>query len=199
MECLTAIRQDMKGGGYSLAGEISDEEIQKHANVPVSELKPEERQAIIDYINLPEEEKRSKKKVDTKFVRCKLPVEQIEKLEELYPDKRCKGVRKAVDEYLFKHVGPKDTELNQAWEALKAQFPETEGFEYFQGSKVIAKSMGIEENEAYKHLDNLVREGYAQRISTGDYVVYSGRIGTEIQMEEEQRMLRLLREIREMV
>ena len=179
--------------------EITDEEIAKHASVPVEELSPEDRQAIIDYINLPEEEKRSKKKVDTKFVRCKLPVEQIEKLEELYPDKKCKGVRKAVDEYLYKYATPEDDQLASVWEALKSEFPNTEGFEYFQGSKVIAKSMGIEESEAYPLFDKLCREGYAKRIQTGDYVVFSSRIGTEMQMQEEMRMIQMLREVREML
>lgn len=179
--------------------EITDEEIQKHATVPVAELKPEDRRAIVDYINLPEDQKRSKTKEETKFVRCKLPLNQIEQLEQMFPDKKCKGVRKAVDEYLYKYAKPEDDLLARVWEALKAQFPETEGFEYFQGSKVIAKSMGIEESEAYPLFDNLVREGYAKRIKTGDYVVFSSRIGTEMQMQEEMRMIQMLREVKEML
>ncbi|MCK5604539.1 hypothetical protein KAR91_21805 [Candidatus Pacearchaeota archaeon] len=176
--------------------EITDEEIAKHASVPVEELSAEDRQAIIDYINLPEDQKRTKKKVETKFVRCKLPEDHIEKLEELHPDKRCVGIRKAVGDYLYKHSGPEDTDLNRAWDALKAQFPETEGFEYFQGSKVIAKAMGIEESEAYALFDKLVREGYSKRIQTGDYVVFTSRIGTEMQMQEERKMLQMLEEVR---
>ena len=179
--------------------EITDEEIAKHATVPVTELSPEERQAIIDYINLPEEEKRTKKKKETKFVRCKLPVDQINQLEEMFPDKKCTGVRKAVDEYLYKYARPEDDQLARAWETLKNEFPETEGFEYFQGCKAMAKGLGVEVEEAYKLFDKLCREGYAKRISTGDYVVFSSRVGTEMQMQEEMRMMQMLREVKEMI
>lgn len=179
--------------------EITDEEIQKHASKPVEELTEDERQAIIDYINLPEDQKRKKKKKESKYVRCKLPVDQIDQLEEMYPDKKCKGVRKAVDEYLFKYARPSDDQLARAWETLKSEFPNTEGFEYFQGCKAMAKGLGIEEEEAYKLFDKLIREGYAKRIQTGDYVVFSSRIGTEMQMQEEMRMMQMLREVKELI
>ena len=179
--------------------EPTDEEIQKHASVPVEELTPEQRQTIIDYINLPEDQKRTKKKEGRKFVRAKLPLSQIEQLDQMFPDNRAKGVRKAVDEFLFKYARPEDDQLARAWEVLKSQFPNTEGFEYFDGCKAMAKGLGIEENEAYPLFDKLCREGYAKRIKTGDFVVFSSRVGTEMQMQEEMRMMQMLREAGELM
>jgi hypothetical protein len=179
--------------------EPTNEEIAKYAAKPVEELTPEERQTIIDYINLPEDQKRAKKKEERKFVRAKLPISQIEQLDQMYPGKRAQGIRKAVNEFLFKYARPEDDQLARAWEVLKGEFPETQGFQYFEGCKAMAKGLGIEENEAYPLLDKLCREGYAKRIKTGDYVVFSSRIGTEMQMQEEMRMMQVLREARELM
>ncbi len=168
--------------------------------VPEEELTDFEKEQLAIYRALPEDQKAGAKgRIERKFVRLKLPADQIKKLDEMYPGKRAVGIRKAVEEHIYKHSGPKDTDINQAWEALKAQFPETEGFEYFQGAKVIAKAMGIEEGEAYPHLDKLMREGFSRRIKTGDYVVFADRIGSELQLEEERKMLVMLKEVREMI
>jgi hypothetical protein len=165
--------------------------------VPEEELSDFEKEQLEIYKKLPEDQKAGyKKKIETKKVGCKLRVDQIDQLDELHPDKRCAGVRKAVEEYLYKHGGPEDTDVNQAWEALKAQFPETEGFDYFQGASVIAKAMGIEEDKAYDLFNKLCRDGFSKRIQTGDYVVYSDRIGSELQLQEERQMLSLLEEFR---
>ena len=59
--------------------------------------------------------------------------------------------------------------------------------------------MGIEESEAYKLYDKLMREGFSQRIKNGDYVVFTDRIGSELQLEEERKMIRMLKEIQGMM
>jgi hypothetical protein len=168
--------------------------------VPEEELTEFEREQLAIYRALPEDQKAGhKSRIERKFVRAKLTINQSEKLDELFPNKRAVGIRKAIDEYLFKHSGPKDTDVNRAWEALKREFPNTEGFDYFQGAKVIAKAMGIEEKEAYPHLDKLMREGFSRRISNGDYVVFTDRIGSELQLEEERKMLRMLKEVQGLI